>query len=196
MTRLKAKKAQAKAKKSASKLPPKTSKKAPKKPKKAPKKGATTLGALSKLAQKQVLDILDSAQSFPGLRKKGPRSVEWKTGVQLVGSAEMGRLNLEYRGKKGATDILSFSAAEPFVSLGYLGELVIAVPVLKLQAREQKHRPEDELAVLLTHGVLHLLGFDHERGAKQAKEMAEWELRLLAMNSSYRGKASLIERTQ
>jgi probable rRNA maturation factor len=67
------------------------------------------------------------------------------------------------------------------LSLGYLGELVVALPVLKSQARELKHSPETELSVLLSHGILHLLGMDHEKGKKPAREQAAWEQRLLAV---------------
>lgn len=99
----------------------------------------------------------------------------------MISSPEMKKLNSEYRGKAYATDVLSFGAPEPFLSLGYLGELVIALPVLKAQARELKHSSDTELAVLLAHGILHLLGMDHEKGAKPAREQSAWEQRLLAV---------------
>jgi rRNA maturation RNase YbeY len=57
----------------------------------------------------------------------------------------------------------------------HLGELVICEPILKSQAREQGHSPERELEVLLAHGLLHLLGFDHELGEKEARIMKKWE---------------------
>jgi probable rRNA maturation factor len=91
----------------------------------------------------------------------------------------MTALNRRYRGKAYPTDVLSFSAPEPFRRAGHLGDLVICLPTLKRQAREQCHAPERELQVLLVHGVLHLLGFDHELGPKQAALMQRWEARLL-----------------
>jgi len=100
--------------------------------------------------------------------------------VAFIGSAEMKRLNAHYRGKRHATDILSFEAPSAFRKRGLLGELVICAPVLKRQAREQGHAMGRELEVLLVHGVLHLLGFDHEKGARQAREMGKWEAKLLA----------------
>ena len=62
---------------------------------------------------------------------------------------------------------------------GQLGEVVICLPVLKRQARERGHSEVAELEILLVHGALHLLGFDHELGPKQAAAMARWEGKLL-----------------
>lgn len=91
----------------------------------------------------------------------------------------MKRLNAGYRKKSYATDVLSFAAPEPFRSQGWLGELVVCAPVLERQARELKHSSELELDVLLAHGLLHLLGLDHERGPAEARRMAKLEARLL-----------------
>jgi probable rRNA maturation factor len=111
----------------------------------------------------------------------------------------MARLNSRYRGKPRPTDVLSFPAPEPIRSLqGALGELVICLPVLTRQAREQGHRAELELWVLLAHGLLHLLGMDHEKGGKQAAEMARWEKKLLSAViplASRRGPPGLIRRS-
>lgn len=110
-------------------------------------------------------------------------------------------LNKNYRGKNYPTDVLSFPVPEPFARMGILGELVICLPVLKAQAVEQKHSASLELDILLVHGVLHLLGFDHELGPKQAREMASWEAKLLAslLASASKKKTpkglGLIERT-
>ena len=91
----------------------------------------------------------------------------------------MTELNRAYRGKNRPTDVLSFQPPEVFRKQGMLGELVICLPVLKRQARELGHRPETELRILLVHGVLHLLGLDHELGAREAARMARLEARLL-----------------
>lgn len=91
----------------------------------------------------------------------------------------MAELNHQYRGANYATDVLSFPAPEVFRHEGNLGDIVVCLPVLKRQAEERGHAPETELWVLLVHGVLHLLGLDHERGQKQAREMQEWEEKLL-----------------
>lgn len=67
-------------------------------------------------------------------------------------------LNRQYRRKDAATDVLSWPADEP----GELGDIVIAVGVAKRQAKEAGHSLETELRVLALHGLLHLLGYDHE----------------------------------
>lgn len=149
-------------------------------PKSKPK-ASTELASWNRKAMRLLVDLVDAAQSFPALRKLGPKAAEWQAGVRVISSPEMKKLNSQYRGKDYATDVLSFGAPEPFLSLGYLGELVVALPVLKAQARELKHSPDTELSVLLAHGILHLLGMDHEKGAKHAREQAAWEQRLLAV---------------
>lgn len=113
--------------------------------------------------------------------------MEWGATVQLVGTVAMSRLNAQYRQKAYATDVLSFRSPDVFFQQGQLGELVVCAPVLRRQAGEREHSEQKELAVLLVHGVLHLLGFDHELGAREARAMARWEARLL------KGKRGLIQ---
>src|SRR3712207_2041008 len=112
------------------------------------------------LAQRRLSATLAAAQAAPALHKLGPCRRPWSAEVELVSSATMTRLNAAYRGKRYATDVLSFPAPPFFSETGYLGELVICLPTLKRQAREQKHAPETELDVLLVHGLIHLLGLD------------------------------------
>jgi probable rRNA maturation factor len=112
------------------------------------------------------------------LKRLGPKK-PWAATVKVVGSAAMKRLNSTYRRKHYATDVLSFSAPEPFRSQGFLGELVICAPVLERQARELGHSSERELDVLLAHGLLHLLGLDHERTRAEARKMAAFERQLV-----------------
>jgi probable rRNA maturation factor len=79
--------------------------------------------------------------------------------VALVSDARVRRLNARYRAKNSPTDVLSFAAEEP----GFLGEIVIASGVARRQARQAGHPIQVELRVLALHGLLHLLGYDHER---------------------------------
>jgi len=110
---------------------------------------------------------------------KGVRHKQWTAAVYVTSSAPaMARLNRRYRRKNSPTDVLSFEAPAPFQRHGHLGELIICLPVLKRQARELGHSPERELEVLIVHGVLHLLGMEHE--SVDARPMARWESRLLA----------------
>lgn len=132
---------------------------------------------LKRISQRKLEQALQAAQSlFP---RKGPRQ-PWSVELELASGPAMKRLNAAYRGKDHATDVLSFPAPEVFRKQGLLGELVICLPVLKRQAREQRHSPERELEVLLAHGVLHLLGMDHEKGGRQEAAMLKAERKLLA----------------
>lgn len=100
--------------------------------------------------------------------------------IALVDDEEMAHLNKQYRGIEGPTDVLSFGCDDPCPTPGdepiTLGDVVIAPEVAERQAAELGHTIEHELDVLLVHGVLHLLGYDHEAeddaGAMAAREAA------------------------
>jgi probable rRNA maturation factor len=99
--------------------------------------------------------------------------------VVMTDDETVAELNLRYRGVEGATDVLSFSAMEPapgFVAapeaLSYLGDIVIAVPYSQRQAQELGRSLRDELRLLIVHGVLHLLGYDHATPDDEARMWA------------------------
>jgi probable rRNA maturation factor len=74
------------------------------------------------------------------------------------------KLNKEYRGKNKPTDVLAFSWDQTFNIQGLtpiMGEVIISIDAVMRQAEEYKHSFEKELAILLIHGVLHILGYDH-----------------------------------
>ncbi|MNL15704.1 Endoribonuclease YbeY [compost metagenome] len=77
------------------------------------------------------------------------------------------KLNHEFRGKDYATDVLSFDSVDP----ASIGELVMCPEVLKKQAKEHDLTYKHELGYMLLHGILHLLGYDHEVSEKEAKKM-------------------------
>ena len=81
--------------------------------------------------------------------------------VRFVGDRAMRRLNHEFRGRDAVTDVLSF-AGETTPEGFHLGDVVISVPAARRQAAERGADPEREIRILLLHGVLHCLGFDHE----------------------------------
>lgn len=85
----------------------------------------------------------------------------------FVDPDEMQKMNQQYRGKDYATDVLSFETVEP---MG-LGELVICPQVVYEQSTRTGLSKRDELAYMVLHGVLHLLGYEHEGSAAKAKRM-------------------------
>jgi probable rRNA maturation factor len=100
--------------------------------------------------------------------------------IRVVGRDESRRLNRRYRGKDAATNVLSFPAdLPPEIGLPLLGDIVICAPLVAAEAAAQGKPPEAHWAHLTIHGVLHLLGYDHEEAA-QAAEMEGLEITLLA----------------
>lgn len=97
--------------------------------------------------------------------------------VCLITTAEeLAELNARFRQKAESTDVLSFPAAgDP----GYLGDLAISLPHARAQAREHGHGTEDEIRVLMLHGLLHLMGFDHETDqGRMRRAESRWRKRL------------------
>ncbi len=98
-------------------------------------------------------------------------------------------LNRDFLGVDAPTDVLSFSAQEddgPFVlapeGRGYLGDVIVSYPRAVEQAQEQEHSAEQELALLVVHGVLHLLGYDHASEEEKAVMWARQEAVLSSLN--------------
>jgi len=79
-------------------------------------------------------------------------------GVRFCGDREMRRVNRQFRGMDKTTDVLSF----PGDAEEHLGDVLISVPVARSQAAVAHHAPDREIRILLLHGVLHCLGYDHE----------------------------------
>jgi probable rRNA maturation factor len=97
-----------------------------------------------------------------------------KVSVAFVSPKVMRRLNRVYRGKDKVTDVLSF----PFFKKGLLGEILICSAQAERQAKKFGHSFEEEIAILLVHGFLHLFGFDH-LGKKEAEKMFIQQKRIL-----------------
>ncbi len=100
--------------------------------------------------------------------------------LRLADDAEMAELNGSWRGRPRPTDVLSFSLVEGEHADhrgALLGDVVIGLAVADRQAGEAGHSLEDELDRLLIHGLLHLLGHDHEQ-AEEARAMRREEERL------------------
>jgi probable rRNA maturation factor len=96
--------------------------------------------------------------------------------VCLVSNSDIARWNRAYRGKKGPTDVLSFRADEetgigrskpPRASAAYLGDIAIAPAVARRNARRFERTFGEEMRILILHGMLHLMGYDHETDSGQ-----------------------------
>jgi len=106
--------------------------------------------------------------------------------VTLVGDAEIADMNRDYRGKNRPTDVLSFPQLEGEPVAGgdddvHLGDIVISIETASHQAADGGWTLEEESARLLLHGLLHLLGFDHEQGGDEEVRMKAEEARLVAV---------------
>jgi probable rRNA maturation factor len=93
----------------------------------------------------------------------------------LAGDEKLRALNRAFRGKDRPTNVLSFPAGAP----DYLGDIALAYGVTAKEAREQRTSFADHAAHLVVHGVLHLLGYDHQTG-RDARMMEPLEAKILA----------------
>jgi probable rRNA maturation factor len=139
-------------------------------------------------------DMLEVDVTYAARRPWVPRRAQFETwagaaltgvkrsnvlSVRVVGAARSRSLNAQYRNKDRPTNVLSFSGAGLSPDgLNYLGELVICAPVVAREAILQGKSSESHWAHITLHGVLHLLGFDHERHA-EAEKMAAREIQIL-----------------
>ena len=109
--------------------------------------------------------LLRRAVKLSLLRMKA--DLRWEIGLMLTDDREIQRLNRDYRGLDRPTDVLSFAAYEgkppgKLPSANYLGDIVISTERAAEQALSYGHGDEREMAFLTVHGMLHLLGLDHE----------------------------------
>ena len=112
----------------------------------------------------------------------------YEVSLVFTDSVTVRQLNRDYRGLDKPTDVLAFhmlpqkkadfSFALPPNGVTRLGEVIISYPQAAEQAKEQAHSPERELALLIIHGILHLLNYDHEEPDEES-EMREKERQLL-----------------
>jgi probable rRNA maturation factor len=108
----------------------------------------------------------------------------------ITGNAEIRSLNRNFRGKDQPTDVLSFPSGVGLSGAAPLGSIAISLPQARAQARAYRHSAETEVRILMLHGLLHLLGYDHETDAgRMARAEKRWRERLSLPNG-------LIERVQ
>jgi probable rRNA maturation factor len=142
------------------------------------------------------LDLLIEAGDWPprsklrSLASRAVRAATAQTGAQLPAPAELSlvftddahirALNLRFRGKDKATNVLSFSAAAAGGARGpLLGDIVLALETIERESAAQGLTFEDHLTHLMVHGFLHLLGYDHETDG-EAVVMERLETAILA----------------
>ncbi len=112
---------------------------------------------------------VDARAILAALEQKGAELT-----VALVGDEEMHALNRQYRDKDRPTDVLAFAMREGVRVAGderILGDVVISLDTAERQARRRRRTLAEEVRTLLIHGVLHLLGYDHERSTGEARRM-------------------------
>jgi len=91
--------------------------------------------------------------------------------IVIVGNKKIRQLNLGFREIDAATDVLSFPDGEvdPDTGKRYLGDIIISYPFARKQAQDESHSLDEELQLLVVHGMLHLLGYDHTTPAEKEK---------------------------
>ena len=104
--------------------------------------------------------------------------------IALIGQGRIRKINKRYRGKNRTTDVLAFPESKvllekfkvgPIQRTQNLGEIIICLREVNKNARKDNTTPEKELARVLIHGVLHLLGYDHEKSEAEAEKMRKKE---------------------
>lgn len=103
------------------------------------------------------------------MERHAPSKARGSIVVAIVSDATMRRLNRQFRRKDYATDVLSF----PSIAPGDLGEVAIASGVCRRQAREAGHSEAVETRILALHGLLHLMGYDHENDTGEMRRTEE-----------------------
>ena len=134
-----------------------------------------------------VRGVLRRAAAVPEIAARLPDG-DATIAVRITDDDEMRRLNRTYAGEDHATDVLSFEG-----SGAHVGDIAISWPRVVEQAEQWDHTPKDELSVLLVHGLLHLLGWDHST-PDEGEEM--WRLTYIALGVSAGGRRREIRRSR
>jgi probable rRNA maturation factor len=114
--------------------------------------------------------------------------------VCVLSDAAIRRYNRQFRGLDQATDVLSFPAGEHSEKLEYLGDILISAETARQNARRFGLRLEEEIELLALHGVLHLLGHDHERDKGEMARLERSWSRRLGLPENLTGRAGTIKR--
>jgi probable rRNA maturation factor len=142
--------------------------------------------------------VLEKEFKKGSLLKTGPKISSVQLSLLLCGDQRMRELNREHRHKDYVTDVLSFPTHEDlrkkrhievFNGILFLGDLVVCHGQTKRQAKEFKITYEEEFIHLLIHGLLHLIGYDHEVSKREHELQESWEDRLLSDVSRLKRKS-------
>ncbi|WP_353684958.1 rRNA maturation RNase YbeY [Thermodesulfovibrio sp. 3907-1M] len=133
-----------------------------------------------KQSTQKVLKFLYENKNKNLLKIVGKNSASLTVSIVVVGNRKMKELNFKYRGKNSTTDVLSFPylVKEPSDSL-FLGEIIVDPEKVSSQAKQYSVKFSQELERILVHGILHLIGYDHERSAYEARRMRKLEEKIL-----------------
>ncbi|MEJ5284623.1 MAG: rRNA maturation RNase YbeY [Brevinematia bacterium] len=128
--------------------------------------------------------FLNKLKKFIHKILKDYKKEEYDLSILLTNDELIAEYNKTYRGKSKPTDVLSFSFIEAKeedfpIDIKELGDIIISIETMKKQAKEFETTEEEELARLTIHGVLHLLGFDHEKSEEDERVMFEIQDRYL-----------------
>ena len=128
-----------------------------------------------RISQKWIKEVVKEILKDLGYQK-------WETSILLVDDKQIKVINKKYLHRNRPTDVISFSQIEGefgHINTRLLGDVVISVETARRQAKEASTTLQYEIAFLLIHGILHLLGYDHEGSAEKAREMKVKEKELL-----------------
>jgi len=109
---------------------------------------------------------------------------ESELSIVLVDDEQMSSLNQKYRNRRGSTNVLAFAMREGEfggISPELLGDVIISLPTAQREAQEAGISFDNMISRLLVHGILHLVGFDHEGGEDAAREMEQRSSELLGI---------------
>jgi probable rRNA maturation factor len=126
----------------------------------------------------RLLSRLAKTSASAALNAAGMDPARCELSIRFAGDAASARLNRQWRSRSGPTNVLSFPAARSAES-GFLGDIMLASGVIRREARAQGKSLSDHVAHLIVHGVLHLLGHDHQE-KRAARKMERMEISALA----------------
>lgn len=126
------------------------------------------------ILQKRIAGLNPTSLARFVLRARRAANLPGRVNLLLTGSARMRSLNLQFRKKDIATDVLSFPSDSNIRQRGFAGEIAISADIARRNAVTYGHSAAWELRILALHGILHLAGYDHERdnGEMARKEVA------------------------